>query len=263
MKLEELRWPQLPDISGRVFVIPLGSLEQHGPHLPLGTDSMIVTKIADAVDVVLDDQVITLPVMWLGHSPHHRRFGCVSLDLFPYVQMIQGICRSLVAIGARKILLLNGHGGNDIPCKAALRELKSEFEDRRDLYIVYAAYWNLAAGEFTEIRESPKGGMGHACEMETSFMLAIHKDLVAPGPHKGGGPHRAPEARRLDMLASQPYYIVNDFDELSRNGVIGLPKYAEPEKGRRFLDAAAVAVSDFIRDFAKWDYQERGPEDAG
>ncbi len=263
MKLNELKWPQLPDVSGRVFIVPLGSLEQHGPHLPLGTDSMIVTQVADTVDTALNDQVITLPVMWLGHSPHHRRFGCVSLDLFPYVQMIQGICRSLVAIGARKIFLLNGHGGNDIPCKAALRELKSEFAEKRDLYIVYAAYWSLAAEQFTAIRESPKGGMGHACEMETSILLAVHPGLVAPGPRAGGGPHRAPEPRRIDMLASQPYYIVNDFDELSRNGVIGLPQYAEPEKGRRFLDAAAGAVANFVRDFATWNYQERGPEDAG
>jgi creatinine amidohydrolase len=262
MRLEEYRWPELPKASGRVFVVPLGSLEQHGPHLPLGTDSMIVSKVADAVDVGLDHMVVTLPVMWLGHSPHHRRFGCVSLDLIPYVQMIQGMCRSLVALGARKIFLLNGHGGNDIPCKAALRELKSEFADRRDLYIVYATYWNLAAEEFTEIRESPKGGMGHACEMETSIMLAVHKDLVAPEPYLGGGPYRERPQRRIDMLASQPYYVVNDFDELSHNGVIGLPEYAEPEKGRRFLDAAAKGAADFIRDFATWKYQERAPEAA-
>src|SRR5437763_4023263 len=90
----------------------------------------------------------------------------------PYVGIIQGLCRSLVAMGARRILLLNGHGGNDIPCKAALRELKTEFESFHDLYIAYATYWNLAAAEFQAIRESPVGGMGHACEMETSILLA-------------------------------------------------------------------------------------------
>ena len=75
-------------------------------------------------------------------------------------------------MGARKIFLLNGHGGNDIPCKAAQRQLKSEFAALADLYIVYATYWNLAAAEFEKIRSSPVGGMGHACEMETSVMLA-------------------------------------------------------------------------------------------
>jgi creatinine amidohydrolase len=258
MKIENLRWPELPASSNRVFVVPLGSIEQHGPHLPLGTDSMIVSEVARRVDAALDGEIVMLPPVWLGHSPHHRRFGCVSLDLFPYIQMIQGICRSLVAMGARKIFLLNGHGGNDIPCKAALRELKSEFAARLDLYIAYAAYWNLAASEFTEIRSSPLGGMGHACEMETSVMLAVHANLVAPGPHAGGGPHRETGHRRIDMLASQPYYIVNDFDELSPNGVIGLPSYADAEKGLRFLDAASSSAIAFIRDFATWNYQEAG-----
>ena len=141
------------------------------------TDSLIISQIADRVEQIRPAEIVLLPVQWLGHSPHHRRFGCVSLDLFPYMEMIRGICRSLIGIGARSILLLNGHGGNDIPCKAAQRELKSEFE-LHDLYIVYATYWNLAAEQFNEIRSSPLGGMGHACEMETSIMLSKHPDLV-------------------------------------------------------------------------------------
>jgi len=67
-----------------------------------------------------------------------------------------------------------------------------------------------------------------------------------------------PRDRRIDMLASQPYYIVNDFDELSPNGVIGLPSFADAEKGLRFLDSAANSAIAFIRDFATWSYQEAG-----
>src|SRR5438309_3873770 len=154
MRLEHARWPDLAALSDRIFVVPLGSLEQHGRHLPVFTDSLIIGHVADRVEELCSERIVMLPVQWLGHSPHHRRFGCVSLDLMPYVQMICGMGRSLVAIGARRILLLNGHGGNDIPCKAALRELKSEYEDLRNLYIAYATYWNLAAKEFTAIRES-------------------------------------------------------------------------------------------------------------
>src|SRR3954470_12402732 len=175
MRLEHARWPDLPALAGLTFVMPLGSLEQHGKHLPVFTDSMIIGHVADRVEELRSEKIVMLPVQWLGHSPHHRRFGCVSLDLYPYVEMIRGMCSSLIAMGARRILLLNGHGGNDIPCKAALRELKSEFEDLHDLYIAYATYWNLASAEFTAIRESPTGGMGHACEMETSIMLAKHQ----------------------------------------------------------------------------------------
>src|SRR5438270_7699914 len=188
MRLEHARWPDLPALAGRTFVFPLGSLEQHGKHLPVFTDSMIIRDVADRVEELRSEKIVLLPVQWLGHSPHHRRFGCVSLDLMPYVEMIRGMCRSLIAMGARRILLLNGHGGNDIPCKAALRELKSEFEDLKDLYIAYAAYWNLAAADFTAIRESPLGGMGHACEMETSIMLSKYPALVDTSQAQPGGP---------------------------------------------------------------------------
>src|SRR3569623_2496374 len=109
MRLETARWPDLPGLADRIFVVPLGSLEQHGLHLPVFTDSLIIGHVADRVEQLAGDRIVLLPVQWLGHSPHHRRFGCVSLDLMPYVEMIRGMCRSLVAIGARRILLLTGH----------------------------------------------------------------------------------------------------------------------------------------------------------
>lgn len=255
MRLEDARWPELPALRDRIFVVPLGSLEQHGNHLPLFTDSLIVSQVAGRVEQLCSGEIVLLPTQWLGHSPHHRRFGCVSLDLFPYIEMIRGICRSLIAIGARKIFLLNGHGGNDIPCKAALRELKSEFESLRDLYIVYATYWNLAAEDFTRIRESPEGGMGHACEMETSILLAKAPEKVAMDKAKRGGPIEAKGFRVLDMLKSPPFFLINEFDELSANGVFGMPEFASPEKGERFLDAAGNAAAAFIREFAGWQFQ--------
>jgi creatinine amidohydrolase len=171
--------------------------------------------------------------------------------------MISGMVRSLVAIGARKILLLNGHGGNDIPCKAALRELKSEFEELKDLYVAYATYWNLAAEEFTAIRESPAGGMGHACEMETSVMLATNPELVDTAKATRGGPSEEHGYRTVDMLKSLPYFMISEFDEFSESGVIGMPDFATPEKGKQFLEAAAQAVVRFLDDFAKWDFQTR------
>ena len=260
MLLEHARWPDLPALSKRIFIVPLGSMEQHGRHLPLSTDSLIISDIAHRVEELCAEQIVMLPGQWLGHSPHHRRFGCVSLDLTPYVEMIRGICRSLVEMGARRILLLNGHGGNEIPCKAALRELKSEFESLRDLYIVFASYWSLAAEEFNSIRESPEGGMGHACEMETSMLLSRHPELVERGQLTRGGP--APERGyiTIDMLKSQPFYMVNEFDEFSETGVIGMPDFADEAKGERFLEAAAQGVERFLKQFASWDFQTRSAQ---
>ncbi len=238
---------------------PLGSLEQHGPHLPVFTDSLIISHVAERVEGLRTGKVVMLPMQWLGHSPHHRRFGSVSLDLMPYVEMIRGMCRSLIEMGARKIFLLNGHGGNDIPCKAALRELKSEFEEMKDLYIVYAAYWNLAAKQFTEIRTSPAGGMGHACEMETSILLDKNPGLVDLSKAERGGPGPHMGYRVDDMLQPRPFTLISEFDELSHNGVIGMPEEASAEKGKRFLEAAAQAAAGLIDEMSEWKFQETGP----
>src|SRR5579875_1051605 len=128
MLLKNARWTELAALRNRIFVVPLGSLEQHGPHLPLFTDSLIISEIAERVEQLRSQNIVLLPVQWLGHSPHHRRFGCVSLDFYPSVEMICGMCDSKVNRCARKILPLSGQGGNDIPCKAAQRRLKSKVE---------------------------------------------------------------------------------------------------------------------------------------
>lgn len=188
MRLESLKWPDLGSVQGKLFIVPQGSLEHHGYHLPLVTDTTIVTEISDRVERAAPEQVVLTPTLWIGHSPHHAHFGCVSLDVRPYMDLVAGVCRSLIQLGARKIFLLNGHGGNDVPSKAALREIKGEFRHLKDLYIVYAAYWALAGEAFARIRKSPPGGMGHACEMETSMMLLLHPERVEHGKAVEGGP---------------------------------------------------------------------------
>lgn len=260
MLIEQLTWSEARKLAGRIFLAPLGSLEQHGPHLPLVTDTAIVSEISRQVEKRDPEGVVLLPTLWLGHSPHHRRFACVSLNQQSYIAMVVGLCSSLVELGAKKILLLNGHGGNDIPCKAALRELKSALETRPDVYIAYAAYWNLAAREFSAIRSSPPGGMGHACEMETSMMEVIRPELVRLEKASSDGPYDQGAYRVSDMLSPQPYYVVNEFDEISRNGAIGMPEHASKEKGERFLSAAVEAVIAFIKEFRTWNYQESAAE---
>jgi len=255
MRLELCKWPEFSKLSDRIFVLPLGSLEQHGPHLPVFTDSLIVSHIVNRVERLRSEQIVMLPVQWLGHSPHHRRFGCISLDFDPYVQMIRGLCASAIRLGARKILLLNGHGGNDTPCKVAQRELKTDYEQLENLYIVYAAYWNLAAEQFTAIRSSPIGGMGHACEMETSILLAKNPELVDMSKAKRGGPSPEMGYRVTDMLKPLPFSLINEFDEISQNGVIGMPEFATADKGERFLEAAAQSVASLLDEMANWHFQ--------
>ena len=153
------------------------------------------------------------------------------------MDLISAACRSLIAMGARRILLHNGHGSNEMPAKAAMRELKSESFATR---IYFASYWQLAAPRFQEIRTSLHGGMNHACEMETSVILAIQPNAVDL-------PRASDNALSSDVLTSRPFYVVTDFDEISESGTVGSPSYATAEKGERFPDAATDATPAFLR----------------
>jgi creatinine amidohydrolase len=250
MILAQLHWPELKSTLSRACVVPLGSLEQHGPHLPLCTDTTIVTEIARRLELRLSDSVVLAPEQPIGYSPHHAAFGCLSLDLAAYMALIRNVCHSFAVMGFRRILLLNGHGGNDVPCRAAMCELKVELPDIR---IVFASYWTVAAEAFNRIRTSPPGGMGHACEMETSIMLALHPEQVHlelardDGPITRAGEDRAGQVP--DMLRAQPYYMVRNFDELSSTGTVGSPSHASAAKGELFLDAATQAACALVTAF--------------
>jgi creatinine amidohydrolase len=151
--------------------------------------------------------------------------------------------------GATKVLLLNGHGGNDVPVRTAMRELKSEFPKVK---FVFANYWSLAAASIAKIRESELGGLGHACEMEASIMLHLHPERVKMHLAKRDGPKHKDAYRKADMLYGRPVYFVNEFHEVTRTGTVGHPDLATAEKGKQFLAGIIKDVTAFVDDFAKW-----------
>jgi creatinine amidohydrolase len=214
MLLENLTWLDVKKlrVANKVVVFPLGSFEQHGHHLPLTTDTDIVTAVARGVEQKRPKRILCLPTLWPGHSTHHLFFpGTLSVNQMPYVRLVTDLCESIVSMGGRRIFLLNGHGGNDVPIRAAMRELKSEFNGVRGLQFVYASYWTLAAKSLKEIRESKPGGLGHACEMETSIMLHLHPGRVRMDRAKRDGPKHTDPYRKADMLYARPVYFVNEF----------------------------------------------------
>ncbi len=255
MHLQSLTWPEAADgaIKNKVVLVPLGSLEQHGHHLPLITDTALVEGVAQGLHEVMPDDILLLPTLWCGHSTHHLAYaGTISLTQPVYQAVIIDICDSLIKSGATRILLLNGHGGNDVPVRYALREVKSRHADNADVKVVLASYWNLAASTLARVRESDIGGMGHACEMETSLMMLLANELVRRDKIKNDGPRQQPPYRLYDMQRGTPFYMVEDFHELSQTGTVGHPELASEEKGRLFYDGIIEEVSAFIRDFKTW-----------
>jgi creatinine amidohydrolase len=252
MLLENLTWPEVKKLKWNrtLILLPLGSFEQHGPHLPLTTDTDIVTAIARRLEQKRPANILCLPTLWPGHSTHHLFFpGTLSVSQAPYIQLVIELCRSIVKMGGQKVFLLNGHGGNDVPLRATLRELKTEFPKTK---FVFASYWSLAGQTIQEVRESGPGGLGHACEMETSLMLHLHPERVKARLGKRDGPRHTDIYRKSDMQYSRPVYFVNEFQEVTKTGTIGQPELATAAKGKRFLDGIVKEVIAFVDDFAKW-----------
>jgi creatinine amidohydrolase len=253
MLLGQMSSPDLRglDMNEQVVLLPLGSFEQHGRHLPLTTDSDIVTAIAERVERARPDRVLRLPTLWAGHSTHHLAFpGTVSVGQMHYIALVADLCASLAAMGARKVFLLNGHGGNDVPVRAALREVKSGAGAGG--HFVYASYWMLAASSIRAERESEIGGMGHACELETSLMLHLHPERVRMELAAPDGPKHASPYRKGDLIQGRPIYSVSEFHEISETGVVGRPDLASAEKGARFFEGIVRDITAFVDDFLTW-----------
>jgi creatinine amidohydrolase len=252
MLLENLTWPEVKRLrlAKRIVVLPLGSFEQHGPHLPLTTDTDIVTAVARGLEAKRREKVLCLPTLWPGHSTHHLHFpGTLSVSQMPYIQLVVELCRSVANFRAQKVFLLNGHGGNDVPLRAALRELKTEFPKMR---YVFASYWNVATQTIKQFRESAPGGLGHACEMETSIMLHLKPEWVKLKLAKRDGPRHTDPYRKADLQYARPIYFVNEFHEITKTGTIGHPDLASAEKGKRFLDGIVTELAAFVDEFVKW-----------
>jgi creatinine amidohydrolase len=161
-----------------VVIIPCGSTEQHGEHLPINTDCTIVFEIAKkAAETVSEFSVLVLPPLWTGYSPHHMGFpGAITLRLDNYLDTLAGIARSLHAHGFKNILFLNGHGGNT----PAVASMRYKMLDEEGFPVIGYDYWSLpgVTAEIKRVNEVDKGVPGHASEFETSMALFLRPELV-------------------------------------------------------------------------------------
>jgi creatinine amidohydrolase len=144
VKFHEMTFPELRQVARdrTVVVAPIAACEQHSCHLPTFTDTVLVTAVAEGVERRLPEQVLLLPAQWLGASSHHLRFGAtLSAEVSTHVDMLCDLLMPLLEDGYRRVLLLNGHGGNIDTMHVALRRLQPRF---RGHALAAASYWELA-----------------------------------------------------------------------------------------------------------------------
>ena len=230
--------------TSTTVIVPIGSTEQHGPHLPVEVDSLLVTEVAQRAAALAAPHAPTLvlPTLWVSLAEHHMQHaGTLTLDFDTLLAFLRCVTRSLKRQGYRRVLLLNGHGGNI----AALTLIVDALSRELDLPLATATYWMVAADAFAEILQG-QANLLHACEAETSMLLHLRPERVD-----------ADAARRLVAPASGfmltgGVYRSRSIDHWSCNGVVGAPGLASAAKGARLLDAAAVALARQLSTGAIW-----------
>jgi creatinine amidohydrolase len=245
MNLSDLAWPEVEALSRDLpVVIPVAALEQHGHHLPVFTDSMLLGEVVRRVSESMKNRILFTPLMWLGNSDHHIDFpGTMSAGPRLYLDLLNNLIENMLTHGFRRIVLLNGHGGNTTPGKQAVFEVRQRHRTRKDLLLLFATYWDH--GSPNQLRpDLVQTQMGHACEWETSMILRI-------------APHLVKEVSQIDSVdfgfAFEPAYRGWITKDRTGPGHIGQPRHASAEKGEALFQAFSQGVVQFLEQVIAWD----------
>jgi creatinine amidohydrolase len=246
MELLNTTWPSVDLLSRDTpVVLPIAALEQHGRHLPLFTDSLLLAEIVRRVASVHGGRVLFAPVMWLGNSEHHLDFpGTLSATPRTYLDLLRDMVECFLGHGFRRIVLLNSHGGNSIPAQQVLFELRQKHRQRQDLLLLLANYWSLGSQPHATIPGLTQPQIQHACQWETSMMLHLRADLV------GNFSCAIPVDYGNPFLPAQRAAITKDF---SADGHVGNPATATAEIGAALFQAFAADVVALLERMLAWD----------
>ena len=247
MKLAEMNWPEVDALNRDTpVIIPIAAHEQHGHHMPLHTDSLLLGEILRRAEEQLGTNTLFAPLQWLGNSHHHMDFpGTLSAEPPVYLDLLNGLLENFLQHGFKRLVLLNGHGGNIVPGAQAVFETRQHHRDRTDLLLLSATYWeqaNIAEACDDLLQDA----MGHAGELETSMMLAIRPELV-------GDIAATAEVPKGEAFATATRGWTTK--DRSEPGHIGVPGAASAKKGEALLNAFTLGVAQFIESVRDWDGQ--------
>lgn len=251
-RYEKLTWPEINDAVAmqKVCLVPCGSVEQHGHHLPLDVDIVCPQGIAYGAGKAIPDKLLVLPPVWYGYTAHVMDFpGTINTHSETFIRGVIDIAKSLAYHGFKKIILLNGHGSNMPNLDLAARRANLE----TDAEVVLCAWWNLLTVDkqfLPSWRESKfPGGCAHACELETSLYMYLDGDNVRTDRIQDGNisfnEDNSP-FQWVDLFAAGPATVISWTSSYSQTGVLGEPSKATAEKGKRVYDEAVKQLSRFV-----------------
>ena len=266
--LENMTWPQAREaaVAGRIVLIPVGAIEQHGPHRPVDVDNRIVTWLCDEAARRRPELLMSVPPIHYGFNVHNMGFpGTVSVEMQNFIGYVGDVGRSFVRQGHERVVLVNGHGSNSMLCALIARELVNGSDTALAASI---DHWTLASDIGEDVRDSPRGGTAHACEYETSWYMHLDPDAV---DMETAVPDMLAERSSfvwVDLLSGDgPVTFIDDWTRISNgSGVEGDPATATAAKGRMFAEhevAQLIAFAEEFRDFKvspRRNYTARGKD---
>lgn len=254
-RYEKLTWPEINDAVelGKVCIVPVGSVEQHGPHLPLDVDMVCPVGIAQGTGRAISEKVLVLPIITYGYTGHVMDFpGTINTNYDTFQEMCLDLTRSLAYHGFKKIILLNGHGSNMPNLDLVARRTNLE----TDAECMVIAWWNLLTIDpkfLPSWRESKfPGGCAHACELETSLYLYLDEDNVRKDKIKNGTISFNEENNPFnwcDLFGAGAATVVNWTSSYSETGVLGEAEKATKEKGERAYNEAVKQLCNVVTYF--------------
>jgi creatinine amidohydrolase len=192
-------------------------------------------------------KILVAPLQWLGNSDHHLDFaGTLSAPPRVYLDLLNGLIDNFVMHGFKRLVFINGHGGNHVPGQQAVFEARQRYRERDDLLLLFATYWLLGAEPHKQHSELKQTQMGHACEWETSMVLRIRPELVGDVKKLETVPFGNP------FLPASRGWITKD---RTAPGHIGEPQHGTAEKGEKLFLAFTESTVAMLQRVIAWDGQ--------
>lgn len=239
--LGQMAWTELDALRDEIelVLLPIGSTEQHGPHLGLGTDHLLTQAFCDLAAERMHPRVLSLPAIPWGISDHHMNFaGSMTLRAETFLALIEDVIGSMRAHGFRRFLIVNGHGGNRPLMTAAVHD----FGLRLDIdFLGSLTHSSLGEPGIEDFPERPT----HACEVEVSQAYYLHPALVREGAQVPGKIDGAFQ-RLADGLEAQELVWRYAFDAKTANGALGDARRGSREAGERAVQAALDELEEII-----------------
>lgn len=253
----DLTWPEINEaaVAKKVLLLPIGSTEQHGYHLPLNVDNFLATSVSLEAAKCSPEDMLMMPNIPYGYNEHAMDFpGTIHVHYDHFIEYCLDVCKSVAYYGFERIVIVDGHGSNEHLCEFIARRGNLE----TDAIFASCMWTNLAKAKFEEIRDSGFGGAAHAGELETSVYLYLDEskvDMSKATDHYGGaagGDIKSGIAKftAVDLTKGWgPMKVINWTSSASPTGVSGAATMATKEKGKEIFNAAVENLVEFVRLF--------------